>query len=347
MRTTGTVKWFDPVTGEGCVVSEGGGYALLARAPLAEYGLKTVAAGATLAYEMNLVDERLTVTAIYQLEAPPRPNENADVDPPPTDPPDEGTRRVKGTVRWFDAAKGFGFIASRDVAADILLHRSVLEEYGVTAILEGADVECDVIAKRRGLQVRRILAMDQTGALRPPPPPPRDVLLQEPTGPALEAECKWFSRPKGFGFLVARDKPDEDIFVHMDLLRKHGIRELRQHQRVLVRVGRSQRGATATEIELLPEPSVTGRSAPEGKPRAPAPRDSTERKTGLVGTLLSVDEERGFGVIAVPELDDVAIADIALLRAAGALDPRTCGRLICDVEFVPPRLVLRCLTRLH
>jgi CspA family cold shock protein len=43
----------------------------------------------------------------------------------------------------------------------------------------------------------------------------------------------------------------EDIFVHMDLLRKFDIRELRQNQRVLVRFGRGQ-GLTAT-IHLVPE----------------------------------------------------------------------------------------------
>lgn len=122
MRTTGIVKWFDPLKGEGCVVSEGGGYALLSREPLLALGLKTVAAGATLAYEVKLVSERLTVTAIYEIEdkAPPRANENPDADPP------EGARRVKGTVRWFDPVKGFGFITSRDVVGDVLLHRSVL-----------------------------------------------------------------------------------------------------------------------------------------------------------------------------------------------------------------------------
>ena len=60
-----------------------------------------------------------------------------------------------------------------------------------------------------------------------------------------------------------------------------------------------------------------------------------------------MNEARGWGVIALPELDDVAVADIALLRAAGALDPRTCGRLICDVELIGARLVVHYITRLH
>jgi cold shock CspA family protein len=80
----------------------------------------------------------------------------------------------------------------------------------------------------------------------------RDIVLPEATGPVIEAICKWFSRPKGFGFVVAIAGGD-DIFVHMDLLRRCGIRELRQNQRVLVRVMTTERGLSATDVNLLPE----------------------------------------------------------------------------------------------
>lgn len=190
---------------------------------------------------------------------------------PIIDPPDSGAIRVKGTVKWFDPVKGFGFIVSKDVPGDVLLHRSVVQEYGCATVLEGATVECDVIQKVKGLQARKLHHLDNStasngstplnghgtgtggsngGAKRMPRD--REILLQEPTGPALEAECKWFSRPKGYGFVVARGNA-EDVFVHMDLLRKHGIRELRQNQRVLVRVGRGPKGLTATEIHMVPE----------------------------------------------------------------------------------------------
>jgi len=196
------------------------------------------------------------------------------VDTPIIDPPDSGAIRVKGTVKWFDPIKGFGFIVSKDVSGDVLLHRSVVEDYGCATVLEGATVECDVIQKVKGLQARKLHSLDNStaasggqaadgtghgsggdGPSGAPPKRlarPREILVQEPTGPALEAECKWFSRPKGYGFVVARGN-SEDVFVHMDLLRKHGIRELRQNQRVLVRVGRGPKGLTATEIHPVPE----------------------------------------------------------------------------------------------
>jgi CspA family cold shock protein len=195
------------------------------------------------------------------------------------DPAESGAIRVKGTVKWFDPVKGFGFIVSKDVSGDVLLHRTVVEEYGCKEVLEGATVECDVIQKVRGLQARKLHNIDNGTALAgvapngggngsggngsnggspKRPTRAREILLQEPTGPSIEAECKWFSRPKGFGFVVALSG-SEDIFVHMDLLRKFDIRELRQNQRVLVRFGRGPKGLTATEIHLVPELPIQNR----------------------------------------------------------------------------------------
>jgi hypothetical protein len=135
----------------------------------------------------------------------------------------------------------------------------------------------------------------------------------------------------------------------MDMLRKHGVRDLKPGQRVRVRLARGVRGLTATAIDTATDkPSAPRRPERREPELRDPPKSAGERRTGLIGDLLSVDESRGCGVIALPELDDVAIVDIALLRAAGVLDRgAACGRLICDVEFVPPRLVVRCLTRLH
>lgn len=188
------------------------------------------------------------------------------VDTPVVDAPEavEGAIRVRGRVKWFSNEKGFGFIVSDALDGDILIHRTVINEYGAMQILEGAAVECDVIRKIKGLQAKRLLSLDNnasTPVLRGPggangnapkrQPRQREILIEEPVGTARLAVCKWFSRPKGYGFVT--DGGSEDIFCHMDVMRRYGVRELRQGQRVLVRVAKGPKGLTATEIHLAPD----------------------------------------------------------------------------------------------
>src|SRR5579885_1699817 len=68
--------------------------------------------------------------------------------------------RVSGTVKWFDATRGFGFIASDSGVGDVLLHFSVLREIGRRSLPEGTRVECLVTRRERGLQARRVLSFD-------------------------------------------------------------------------------------------------------------------------------------------------------------------------------------------
>ena len=55
-----------------------------------------------------------------------------------------------GTVKWYNATKGFGFIATDRGGKDIFVHASVLERAGIAGLTEGQRVSVDVIDGRKG-----------------------------------------------------------------------------------------------------------------------------------------------------------------------------------------------------
>src|SRR3546814_7324386 len=55
-----------------------------------------------------------------------------------------GVEAVSGSVKWFDTARGYGFLAADDGNGDVLVHFSVLRDVGRRSLPEGARVECMV-----------------------------------------------------------------------------------------------------------------------------------------------------------------------------------------------------------
>ncbi len=160
-----------------------------------------------------------------------------------------GLFEVAGAIKCFDVAKGFGFILPDTPGiGDILLHVTCLRRDGFQTALEGARVVCLVRQGDRGLQAFRVISMDVTTAIHPSEQQaPRTHVAVTAESGLERALAKWFNRTKGFGFLT-RGEGTEDIFVHMETLRRYGITELRPGQVVLVRFGRGDKGLMAAEI---------------------------------------------------------------------------------------------------
>ena len=123
-----------------------------------------------------------------------------------------------------------------------------LRRDGYQTILEGTRVVALIQRRDRGYQAFRILSMDTSTAIHPSQMPPVRTHVQVTPSSGLErAIVKWFNRTKGFGFLTRGDGT-EDIFVHMETLRRYGNTELRPGQTVLVRFGDGDKGLMAAEI---------------------------------------------------------------------------------------------------
>jgi cold shock protein len=149
---------------------------------------------------------------------------------------------VRGRVKWFDIAKGYGFIVADDQDGDILLHSNVLKVFGFTSVAEGAEIVVEVQKTERGRQAVEVVDILPS----PEAAPPADVDSADVAG--LEpARVKWFDRGKGFGFVNIFGKP-EDVFLHMEVLRQFGYGEVTAGDVLAVRVSVGARGPMVHEV---------------------------------------------------------------------------------------------------
>ena len=157
---------------------------------------------------------------------------------------------IAGRIKWFDVSKGYGFIAQDDGGPDVLLHVTTLRRDGFQTANEGSRVVCEASVRSKGLQVFRILSMDESTAVHPAHLPSRTHVQVTPSGGFEIVIVKWFNRVRGFGF-VSRGDGTDDIFIHMETLRRYGIAELKPGDSLLVRFGDGPKGLMAAEVRLL------------------------------------------------------------------------------------------------
>jgi CspA family cold shock protein len=158
---------------------------------------------------------------------------------------------VSGRVKWFDVGKGYGFIVPDDGGGDVLIHVTVLRRDGFTTLTEGARVLAEAQRRERGLQVLKVhsvIAGDPAAV--PADSQARQRAQASAVGGFEIVIVKWFNRSRGFGFLT-RGEGTEDIFVHMETLRRYGFIDPKPGDSMLARFGPGPKGLLAVEVRPL------------------------------------------------------------------------------------------------
>ncbi|MEX1660641.1 cold-shock protein [Thioclava sp. 15-R06ZXC-3] len=156
---------------------------------------------------------------------------------------------ITGEVKWFDPVKGFGFILDQTGGPDILLHANVLRNFGQGSVADHAQITVKVQTTPRGAQAVEVTAIT--------PPEGEMVAPIEDLGenspeelialPLEPARVKWFEKGKGFGFANVFER-DEDVFIHMEVLRRSGFADLAPGEAVCLRVIEGKRGRMAAQV---------------------------------------------------------------------------------------------------
>jgi len=153
------VKWFKADKGYGFVELTGGqGDAFLHVNALHASGHDSVPPGAKLKVQVGAGAKGAQVTRVFEVDASAAPPERAPQRsfgdaprPPRRAPPDMSSAiSVGGKVKWFDDAKGFGFVASDDGGKDVFVHISILGSAGITHLAEGQAVNMRVVDTPKG-----------------------------------------------------------------------------------------------------------------------------------------------------------------------------------------------------
>jgi cold shock CspA family protein len=167
----------------------------------------------------------------------------------------------QGTVKWFNAEKGFGFIEPDDGGQDVFAHFSAIaDDGGYRSLDEGQRVEFTASPGDRGPQADSIQPLGGGGGRAPAraerghrddPRQVRAPRAGRAGGGGSEGTVRWFNAEKGFGF-IEPDEGGDDVFVHFSaIVDDGGYRSLDEGQRVEYTASPGQKGLQADSVDPL------------------------------------------------------------------------------------------------
>ena len=132
----------------------------------------------------------------------------------------------KGTVKFFNTQKGFGFIQQEGGGEDVFVHISAVERAGLEGLAEGQELQYNLVDRGGKVSAQDLQVVGDVIAVAAKPAAPQ----RELTGERTKGTVKFFNAMKGFGFLV-RDDGEPDAFVHISAVERSGLSALNEGER--------------------------------------------------------------------------------------------------------------------
>ncbi|WP_379923152.1 cold-shock protein [Erythrobacter sp. R86502] len=132
----------------------------------------------------------------------------------------------KGTVKFFNTQKGFGFIQQDGGGEDVFVHISAVERAGLEGLAEGQELQYNLVDRGGKVSAQDLQVVGDVIAVAAKAAAPS----RELTGERAKGTVKFFNAMKGFGFLV-RDDGQPDAFVHISAVERSGLSALNEGER--------------------------------------------------------------------------------------------------------------------
>ncbi|MDG2003920.1 MAG: cold-shock protein [Novosphingobium sp.] len=142
----------------------------------------------------------------------------------------------RGTVKFFNSNKGFGFVQREDGGDDVFVHISAVERAGLEGLAEGQELEFTLVDRGGKVSASDLKIVGDVIAVEKREAPQRELTGERATG-----TVKFFNSMKGFGF-ITRDDGQADAFVHISAVERSGLSGLNEGDKVEFDIEVDRRG---------------------------------------------------------------------------------------------------------